>query len=152
MDAARTGYAIWQSSSLCGTPDCASANGSHFDHLLTPRDDARTLWLIRLRQPPGAVTARHIFTHLDRLAVIRAVDLPIALEHTVQKGARSGEKGAISSFPAWNMRSQHPERLDMRLIPSHHSGAPCDRTVYPVSLQTAPMLCSSPAYSGSHTG
>ena len=50
-----------------------------------------------------------------------------------QKGP-PGEKGVASSFPAWNTRSQHPEHLDICLIPLPHIGDPCARTVYPVSL------------------
>ena len=71
------------------------------DHLLTPRDDARTLWLTWLRQPPGAATARHILTHLDRLAVIRAVGLPIALERTVHQSrlVQLAREGAQMSTP-----------------------------------------------------
>jgi hypothetical protein len=71
------------------------------DHLLTPRDDARTLWLTWLRQPPGAVTARHILTHLDRLAAIRAVGLPPDLDRTVHQSrlVQLAREGAQMSTP-----------------------------------------------------
>lgn len=67
------------------TEDLDADHRARLDRLLTPRDDARTLWLTWLRQPPGAATARHLLTHLDRLAAVRAVGLPPGLDRVVHR-------------------------------------------------------------------
>ena len=67
------------------TADLDADHRARLDRLLTPRDDARTLWLTWLRQPPGAATARHLLTHLDRLAAVRAVGLPPGLDRVVHR-------------------------------------------------------------------
>jgi len=67
------------------TEDLDADHRARLDRLLTPRDDARTLWLTWLRQPPGAATARHLLTHLDRLAAVRAVGLPPGLDRVVYR-------------------------------------------------------------------
>jgi len=73
---------------------------ARLDRLLTPRDDAHTLWLTWLRQPPGAATARHLLTHLDRLAAVRAVGLPPGLDRVVHRSrlvqlAREGAQMSV---------------------------------------------------------
>lgn len=54
--------------------------------LLTPREDARTIVLTWLGQPPGEAKARNILRHLDRLEVLREVRLPAELERLVHHG------------------------------------------------------------------
>jgi hypothetical protein len=56
------------------------------DKLLTPREDARTIVLTWLGQPPGEAKARNILRHLDRLEVLREVRLPADLERLVHHG------------------------------------------------------------------
>ena len=83
------------------TEDLDADHRGRLDHLLTPRDDARTLWLTWLRQPPGAATARHLLTHLDRLAAIRAVGLPPDLDRVVHQSrlVQLAREGAQMSTP-----------------------------------------------------
>lgn len=59
------------------------AQRERLDRLLLPRDDARTLLLTWLRQPPGEAKARNILTHLDRLRAMHAIGLPPDLERAV---------------------------------------------------------------------
>ncbi len=59
------------------------------DRLLLPRDDARTLLLTWLRQPPGEAKARNLLTHLERLQVMRSIDLPPDLARAVPPGRLS---------------------------------------------------------------
>ena len=56
---------------------------ARLDHLLTPRDEVRTILLTWLRQPPGEAKARTMLTHLDRLHAIREVGLPADLDRRV---------------------------------------------------------------------
>jgi len=56
---------------------------AHLDRLLIPRDEARTIVLTWLRQPPGEAKARNILAHLDRLRAIRDVGLPADLDRRV---------------------------------------------------------------------
>lgn len=50
-----------------------SEHRQRLDHLLTPRNDTRTIVLTWLRQFPGEAKARRILSHLDRLHTIRSV-------------------------------------------------------------------------------
>jgi TnpA family transposase len=67
------------------TDDLDANHRERLDLLLTSRDDPRTILLTWLRQLPGEATARNLLTHLDRLAAIRAVDLPADLARAVHQ-------------------------------------------------------------------
>jgi len=67
------------------TEDLDEDQRQRLDRLLTPREEAPTIMLTWLRQPPGEAKARRIVTHLDRLQAIHAVGLPDDLERTVHQ-------------------------------------------------------------------
>ena len=53
--------------------------------LLTLKEDSKFTILAWLRESPGAAKARHILEHIERLKVIRNLDLPVGLDKMIHQ-------------------------------------------------------------------
>ena len=53
--------------------------------LLTLKEDSKFTTLAWLRESPGASKARHILEHIERLKMIRSLDLPVGLDKTIHQ-------------------------------------------------------------------
>ncbi len=90
------------------TTPLTAVHQQRLDELLTVRENATASSLAWLRQPPGTPNAKHILTHIERLRVIRSLELPEGLERNVHQNrllklAREGSQ----------MTAQHLRGLEL---------------------------------------
>jgi Domain of unknown function (DUF4158) len=88
------------------TRPLSAAQRQRLDGLLSPREKSTASLLAWLRQPPGVPNAKHVLAHIERLAAVREVGLPDALERSVHQNrllklAREGSQIRASTCATW---------------------------------------------------
>lgn len=86
------------------------------DGLLTMRGGTKNSGLIWLRQPPGPPKPKHIVTHLERVEVLRELELPNGLESVVHKNRFSKLAREGGQMTAQHMRDLEPIRRYATLV------------------------------------
>jgi TnpA family transposase len=89
---------------------------TRLDRLLNPRENAHTIVLTWLRQPPGKPKAKNLLIHLDRLQAMRYISLPAELGRPVHQGRLTQLAREGAQMRMQHLRDQETTRRYATLI------------------------------------